>query len=61
MFPNKYKSKSGSKQLLNILDDLENNHLFKNNQIKGNFFKNSIEFKNISFFMEIRKLLMKFV
>ncbi len=49
--------KSGSKQLLNILDDLENNHSFKNNQIKGNFFKNSIEFKNISFFYEDKKII----
>ena len=49
--------KSGSKQLLNILDDLENNHSFKNNQIKGNFFKNSIEFKNISFFYGDKKII----
>ena len=49
--------KSGSKQLLNILDDLENNHSFKNNQIKGIFFKNSIEFKNISFFYGDKKII----
>ena len=49
--------KSGSKQLLNILDDLENNHSFKNKQIKGNFFKNSIEFKNISFFYGDKKII----
>lgn len=49
--------KSGSKQLLNILHDLENDQSSKKIELKGNIFKETIEFKNISFFYGDKKII----
>lgn len=51
--------KSGSKQLLNILNDVEYKETKKNYKIENNFFNKSIELKDVSFFYDSKEIIKK--
>ncbi len=51
--------KSGSKQLLNILNDIECKETKKNYKIENNFFNKSIELKDVSFFYDSKEIIKK--
>lgn len=51
--------KSGSKQLLNILSDIESVNLKKVLKVENNFFNQSIELENVSFFYGSKQIIKK--
>ncbi len=51
--------KSGSKQLLNILSDIESVNLRKVLKVENNFFNQSIELENVSFFYGSKQIIKK--
>jgi len=51
--------KSGSKQLLNILNYIECKETKKNYKIENNFFNKSIELKDVSFFYDSKEIIKK--